>query len=41
MPTAMNDAFWKGMVALTNGSVEARRRSSPTWTRTQTDAYTQ
>jgi alpha-glucoside transport system substrate-binding protein len=40
MPTAMNDAFWRGMVALTNGSKSVDQVLSELDT-TQADAYTQ
>ncbi len=39
MPTAMNDAFWKGMVALTNGSKSVDQVLSDLDT-AQKDAYT-
>lgn len=40
MPTAMNDAFWRGMVALTNGSKSVDQVLSELDT-AQADAYTQ
>jgi alpha-glucoside transport system substrate-binding protein len=40
MPTAMNDAFWRGMVSLTNGSKSVDQVLSELDT-TQADAYTQ
>jgi alpha-glucoside transport system substrate-binding protein len=40
MPTAMNDAFWRGMVALTNGSKSVDQVLSEL-DATQADAYTQ
>ena len=39
MPTAMNDAFWQGMVALTNGSKSVDQVLSDLDT-AQKDAYT-
>jgi alpha-glucoside transport system substrate-binding protein len=39
MPTAMNDAFWKAMVALTNGSKNVDQVLS-VWDAAQKDAYT-
>jgi len=40
MPTAMNDAFWRGMVSLTNGSKSVDQVMSELDT-AQADAYTQ
>jgi len=39
MPTAMNDAFWKGLVALTNGSKSVDRVLADL-DAAQKDAYT-